>query len=50
MTPNRFRFPAAHPLRVWLLDAGPLVVGLLLILAKFALLAARVTESQGSRY
>ena len=32
---------------VWLLDAGPLVVGLLLILAKFALLAGRVTEGQG---
>ena len=47
MTPNRFRFPAAHPLRVWLLDAGPLVVGLLLILAKFALLAGRVTEGRG---
>ena len=47
MTPNRVRFAAAHPLRVWLLDAGPLVVGLLLILAKFALLAGRVTEGQG---
>ncbi len=47
MTLNRFRAPAAQPLTVWLLDAGPLVVGLLLILAKFALLAARVTESQG---
>src|SRR5712692_191879 len=47
MTPNRSRAPAARPLTVWLLDAGPLLVGLLLILAKFALLVGRVTEGQG---
>jgi hypothetical protein len=46
MAPNRSRAPAARPLTVWLLDAGPLVVGLLLILAKFTLLAGRVTEGQ----
>jgi len=47
MTPNRCRAPAARPLTVWLLDAGPLLVGLLLILAKFALLAGRFAEGQG---
>src|SRR2546426_8158916 len=47
MTPNRSRAPAARPLTVWLLDAGPLLVGLLLILAKFALLAGRFAEGQG---
>jgi lipoteichoic acid synthase len=47
MTPNRSLAPAARPLTVWLLDASPLFVGLLLILAKFALLAGRVTEGQG---
>src|SRR6059036_445245 len=47
MTPNRSRAPAARPLTVWLLDAGPLLVGLLLILVKFALLVGRFTEGQG---
>src|SRR3989475_704987 len=47
MTPNRSLAPAARPLTVWLLDAGPLLVGLLLILAKFALLAGRFAEGQG---
>src|SRR5206468_5658456 len=47
MTPNRSRAPAARPLTVWLLDAGPLLVGLLLILAKFALLVGRFAEGQG---
>jgi lipoteichoic acid synthase len=46
MTPNPFRAPTGRPLTVWLLDAGPLVVGLLLILAKFGLLAGRVTEGK----
>jgi len=32
---------------VWLLETGPLVLGLVLILAKFALLAGRITEGQG---
>ena len=31
MTPNRSLAPAARPLTVWLLDAGPLLVGLLLM-------------------
>ena len=47
MTPNRSLAPAARPLTVWLLDAGPLLVGLLLIVAKFALLVGRFTEGQG---
>jgi lipoteichoic acid synthase len=46
MTPDRSLAPAARPLTVWLLDAGPLFLGLLLIVAKCALLAARVTEGQ----
>ena len=47
MTPSRCPAPVARPLTVWLLDVGPLLVGLLLILAKFALLAGRITEGRG---
>lgn len=49
MTPDRSLTPAARPLTVWFLDAGPLFLGLLLILAKFALLAGGSPKGRRSR-
>src|SRR5216684_169681 len=45
MTPNRSRAPAARPLTVWLLDAGPLLVGLLLIVANLVVATAALADA-----